>query len=102
MTSYADKVVGAMTVLDEVLAEILRQDKVHPSGYPATRDGVRLGLAAAEDELEEAKQAWREGRCKCPEPMCEHADWANTREEIIQTAAVLLRTASSMPQSPAK
>ena len=71
--------------------EIERQDRVHPDGYPPTRDGVRLGLAAAQDELDEALVAWREGRCKCPTPNCDHADWEHVRTEAIQTVAVLLR-----------
>jgi hypothetical protein len=85
-----------LDLFGEVMAEMVRQDEVHPSGYPPTRDGVRLGIAAAEDEVEEALKAWRKGRCKCPTPMCDHADWSQTREELIQAAAVLLRTAEWM------
>lgn len=85
----------ATAAIEDVQAEMGRQDQVH-AGYPPTRDGVRVGLAAAEDELDEAKRAWREGRCKCSEPLCEHHDWTATREEVIQTAAVLLRVAREL------
>ncbi len=85
--------------LVELQAEIERQNTTHPSGYPATRDGIRLGLACAQDELEETLAAWRADRCKCPAPRCDHAEWEHTFEEAIQTAAVLMRLAASI--SPA-
>lgn len=88
---------GDFDRLWDVMAEIKRQDAFHPSGYPCTRDGIRLGLAAAEDELIEALDAWRDGRCKCPEPNCQHHDWSKVRVEAIQAAAVLLRMASRIP-----
>jgi hypothetical protein len=81
----------------EVAHEIERQNAIHPAGCPPTRDGIRLGLAAAQDELREALDAWRSGRCKCPDPMCGHHDWTDARIEIIQCAAVLLRIAAGIP-----
>jgi hypothetical protein len=83
-------------VLERVNAEIVRQDRLHPVGYPANRDGVRLGIAAAEDELEEVKSAHRADRCKCPIPNCGHAHWLETEVEVLQTVAVLLRLARSI------
>lgn len=82
--------------IERLVIEIERQDQLHPSGYPATRDGVRLGIVAAEDELQEALGAWRRGRCKCPTPMCGHHDWAEVAEELIQTAAVIMRTVNAI------
>ena len=82
--------------LTRLAAEIERQDRLHPAGYPANRDGVRLGIAAAEDELEEVKAAHRAERCKCPIPNCGHAHWSETETEVLQTAAVLLRLARSI------
>lgn len=84
---------STVTVVRDVSDEMVRQDSIHPSGYPATRDGIRLAIAAGEDELDEALQAWREGRCKCPLPMCGHHKWGSVRTELIQAAAVLLRAA---------
>jgi hypothetical protein len=81
-----------------VQAEIARQDSLHPAGYPATRDGTRLGIAAIEDELEEAKSAWRAERCRCGTPACTCSTWAATREELLQIAAVALRTVRSIDQ----
>lgn len=76
--------------------EMIRQDEIHPDGYPATRDGVRLGIAAAEDELAETREAWIEDRCKCCVPRCEHASWEHVRSEAIQAAAVLMRMVRSI------
>lgn len=70
-------------VLTEVHAEVYRQDEIHSAGYPATRDGIRLGIAAAQDELDETLEAWRAGR--------READWGTAAGEAIQVAAVLLR-----------
>lgn len=85
----------------DVAHEIERQNHIHPAGYPATRDGIRLGLAAAQDELREALDAWRAGRCKCSVPVCGHHDWMDTRVEIVQCAVVLLRIAAGIPVSGA-
>ena len=94
-------IVKAVTVLPqlaELQSEIDRQDGIHPDGYPATRDGLRLALAAFADELREAELAWREGRCKCPEPRCDHHDWMPLRGELIQAAAVVMRAVRSIDQ----
>jgi hypothetical protein len=75
-------------LLAELLVEVSTQDCEHQGGYPATRDGVRLGLAAAEDELVEAREAWRDER--------RVAGWPATRGELLQVAAVALRVARSI------
>lgn len=80
----------------QLIREMTRQDAMHPRGYPPTRDGIRLGLAAAQDELNEALDAWRADRCKCEEPECGHYDWQATRGEIVQTIGVLLRCVRSI------
>src|SRR5690554_1885636 len=57
-------------LLAELAAEVARQDRSHPSGYPATRDGVFLGITTAVHELErEAVAAWQAERCGC-EVLC--------------------------------
>jgi hypothetical protein len=83
-------------LFDMVEAEMERQDRLHPAGYPASRDGVRLGIAAAQDELAETLLAHLADRCRCPVPDCGHARWLDTRTEAIQTVAVLLRMARSI------
>jgi hypothetical protein len=82
------KTLGVPSIL---AVEVSRQDAIHPDGYPPTRDGIRLALAAAADELAETLDAWRAARCKCPAPRCGHHDWAEVRVEAVQTAAVLMR-----------
>lgn len=87
-------------VLAELAREMERQDQLHPSGYPPTRDGVFLGIRTAIHELEgpgEALDAWSEERCKCPTPQCGHATWSKTRAEVLQAAAVCMRTIRSIP-----
>lgn len=76
---------GAM---DQLLAEIKRQEEIHPVGFPATRDGLRLGLAALEDELEEARDEWRANR--------RTEGWGGLRMELMQIAAVALRMVRSL------
>lgn len=67
--------------------EVARQDEIHPPGFPATRDGLRLGLAAMQDELDETLTAWRTDRrviSVCP--------WLlHTEEELLQTVAIGIR-----------
>lgn len=83
--------------LADLAAEVARQDRFHPSGYPATRDGVFLGIQTAIYELErEALPAWHGDRCKCDVPQCGHADWQATRGEALQAAAVIMRTIRSI------
>jgi hypothetical protein len=79
---------GMVRLVAELLVEVSTQDFEHQGGYPATRDGVRLGLAAAEDELVEAHDAWRDER--------RVAGWRATRGELLQVAAVALRVARSI------
>jgi hypothetical protein len=81
--------------------EIQREDQIHPSGYPATRDGIFLGLSTAREELREARKAWRRGRCKCPTPECDHHDWAEVEDELLQVAAVVMRTVRSIAERSA-
>lgn len=89
-----------MRFLNDVATEIERQDLLHPPGYPATQDGVFLGLTTARHEIEdEGIEAWRMDRCRCPQPVCGHATWERTRVELVQAAAVLLRTVRSIDEA---
>jgi hypothetical protein len=84
-------------LLADLAGEMVRQDGFHPSGYPATRDGVFLGITTAVHELDrEAIDAWRSERCPCPTPLCGHATWTETRAELLQAAAVIMRTVRSI------
>jgi hypothetical protein len=76
----------------DLAREVVRQDEVHPAGYPATRDGVFLGITTAVHELEhEAINAWREERNR--------DGWPETRAEVIQAIAVLLRLVRSIDEA---
>lgn len=97
LVDLVDADADLLDLLAAIAAEIDRQDRFHPAGYPATRDGVFLGIKTAAHELDiEAIGAWRDDRCRCETPVCGHADWRRTRSELIQAAAVILRTVRSI------
>ncbi len=77
--------------------EIDRQDGIAEAagyGYPFTRNGVRLGIAALEDELTEVREAWRADKNHL-----ESGAW-HLREELLQVAAVAVRIAREIPIDP--
>jgi hypothetical protein len=80
-------------LLNELGDEIERQDLIHPAGYPATRDGVRFGIATVEDETKEALDAWRAER--------KVDGWPETRGELLQVAAVTMRIIRSIDEADA-
>lgn len=73
-----------MSVWDDIQIEVRRQDEVHSASFtPPTRDNVRLGIAAIEDELAETWEAWhREKRT---------GEWVNTAEECLQVVGNAIR-----------
>lgn len=75
-------------LLAELAAEIARQDTIHPQGWAADRDGIRLGIATIEDEMIESRDAWRAER--------KVEGWPGTEAELMQTAAVALRLLRSI------
>jgi hypothetical protein len=78
---------GLHPILTSLVAEIRRQDEKHgPYGVQGgTPLGVsRLALASLEDEVAEALQAWRDERAR--------PDWPDTRAEVLQVAAVAVRS----------
>jgi NTP pyrophosphatase (non-canonical NTP hydrolase) len=77
--------VSVEQIIDDLLAEVDRQDRKHGPYDRQSRLGVsRLAIATLEDEVAEVKDAWREER-RAP-------DWPHTREEVLQVAAVAVRT----------
>jgi hypothetical protein len=85
-------------ILRAVASEVERQDRLHPDGFPATRDGLRLAIAAIQDETAEVLEAWRAGRCKCDMPRCGHHDWGREAEEMVQLAALPVRALRSIAE----
>jgi hypothetical protein len=81
---------------EQVLEEVERQNARHPAGFPGDRNGIRAGIAALEDETREALDAWHEEKSLPPGRLPAH-QWGHTREEIVQIAAVALRTLAAMP-----
>lgn len=75
----------------DVLEEVERQDELHPDGYPATRDGIRHGLACMQDELVESLMAWHKEK-RLPERRFQH-----TRAELKQCVAIGLRMLREIP-----
>lgn len=86
MTPRTNSVLPDVDMLDllaELNREIARQDRKH-GPFEGTHLGrSRLALACLEDEIEEAKQAWREER--------KQAHWLAAHEEVLQVAAVAMR-----------
>ena len=77
----------------DLAAEVERQDERHPDGYPYTRNGVRLGIAALEDEVAEVYDEWQHnhnhlGNCR-----------AEIRVELLQVAAVAMRMIREIDKS---
>lgn len=75
------------------LREVLRQDEIHAPGFPADRDGVRLGLAAMQDELTETLEAWSRDKRRGQDGWDFPSDMEN---ELVQTIAVGLRLLRSL------
>jgi hypothetical protein len=70
---------------DELAAEVARQDAKHGAKFNAesAMGRVRLGVACLEDEVSEVLGAWRKER--------RSGQWAETREEVLQVAALAIR-----------
>lgn len=75
------------TVVDpltfELLAEIARQDAKHGPFEGTILGRSRLAIACLEDEVAEARNAWRSERTAL--------NWPTTRDEVLQVAAVAMR-----------
>lgn len=80
---------------NELAREVARQDAIHPDGYPATRDGLRLGIAALEDELDEVYLAWRSAY-RAARRVNGDPDWLHLRAELVQVAGVCVRMIRSL------
>jgi hypothetical protein len=66
-----------------LLTEIARQDEKHGPFEGTILGRSRLAIACLEDEVEEAREAWRSER--------KGLLWEATREEVLQVAAVAIR-----------
>jgi hypothetical protein len=77
-------------LMGDLTAEIERQDVKHGpfTGTPLGR--TRLAIACLEDEVREARDAWREDR--------EADGWPHLREELLQVAAVAVRAIRDLPE----
>lgn len=75
---------------ESIRREVERQRHIHPDGFPATRDGVRLGLASIEDETREALLAWDTGK--------RDDFWNDTEYEVLQIVGNAIRLYESLRQ----
>lgn len=73
----------------ELMNEIARQDQIHPAGYPYTRDGIRMGIASLQDEVEEVYDEW-----KLHKRDLSKSD--NLTIELYQVAAIAMRMVRSI------
>jgi hypothetical protein len=74
-----------MTALYDLQDEIINQDANHPESYPYNRNGVRLGIAALEDEVNEVYEEWRNNKRHLGNCVNE------IRYELLQVAAIAMR-----------
>ena len=75
---------GVHPIIYALLTEINRQDEKHGPYQGTTLGRSRLALATLEDEVAEALEAWRSER--------KALHWNDTRAEVLQVAAVAIRT----------
>lgn len=66
-----------------LMVEIARQDEKHGPFGGTVLGRSRLAIACLEDEVAEAREAWRSER--------KALTWDATREEVLQVAAVAMR-----------
>lgn len=78
-------------IYSRIVSEVARQDVEHPNGYPLTRDGMRLGVAALSDELTEVWTEWNLSKRHFP---THHT--SNLEVEIVQLIAVGIRMLRSL------
>lgn len=68
----------------QLMAEVERQDAKHGPFEGTVLGRSRLAIACLEDEIREVREAWRSER--------KSLDWDETRAEVMQVAAVAIRT----------
>jgi len=79
-------------LMAELEREVARQDAKH-GPFTGTRLGrTRLAVACLEDEVREARDAWREER--------KAAGWPHLRTELMQVAAVAIRAVRDLDVQP--
>ncbi len=88
--------------LRELLVEAVAQDRKvaddPPGLWTPHRQGVRSHIAAIEDEVREAREAW-DGEKK-PAGEADPARWPLTRAELVQATAAGLRAVRALSPEP--
>ena len=80
----------AMLSMEYLIAEIRRQDGKHGRFTDLSELGqARLAVACLEDEVREARNAWRKDR--------QVAGWPHLQAELLQVAAVAMRALRDLP-----
>jgi hypothetical protein len=74
--------------------EILLELNQHPQGFPYTRDGMRLAIAALEDEVREVWSEWEMTKRRMDEydPEYDHG----IRDEALQVAAIAIQMVATI------
>lgn len=71
----------------DITDRLIIQMSRFPAGFPADRNGIRLGLAAVQDELKETLDAWHEDKRQ------QNPDWHRTYDELLDIIAAATYTA---------
>lgn len=69
---------------DQLKDRMINQLERYPSGFPYNRDGVRLGIAALEDEIGELWQEWEHSKRHLGNSITE------IRHELLDIASVAM------------
>jgi hypothetical protein len=88
-----ERSIPAMIAINDLQEEIVNQDGNHPESYPYDRNGVRLGIAALEDEVNEVYEEWRNHKRHLGNCVNE------IRSELLQVAAIAMRMIRELDSS---
>lgn len=79
-------------VLFERLAGVVAEQEARYGPFDASLGQVRLGICVLDDEVQEARDAWRDER--------RTDGWPATSEEVMQVAAIAIRLLHDMSVQP--
>lgn len=73
-------------LVEDSVARLHKQIEAFPPGFPADRNGIRLGIAAIQDETSEVLAEWYDAKRT-------DKDWTRVYDELLDVIAVAMYTA---------
>jgi hypothetical protein len=89
----------SITEFDDLFQMMEWMDEVHPQGFPCTRDGIRLGIAAIQDETSEVWKEWEANKRAFGKWLPNSDSLEPMRQELLQVAAITMRIVRSIDVS---